>query len=90
METTIIYWGYNGIMENKMATTIIHYRGYNEIMENRESLHCHIFVKPRLLSLAPRDSETPEDPGLAKNAVAATVGSANPRHTEGIKYIGSW
>ena len=24
METTILYWGYNGIMEKKMETTIIY------------------------------------------------------------------
>ena len=23
METTIVYWGYNGIMEKKMETTIV-------------------------------------------------------------------
>ena len=34
METTIIYWGYNGIMEEKMETTII-YWGYNGIMEKK-------------------------------------------------------
>ena len=34
METTIIYWGYNGIMEKKMETTII-YWGYNGIMEKK-------------------------------------------------------
>ena len=27
METTIVYWGYNGIMENKMEATIV-YWGY--------------------------------------------------------------
>ena len=27
METTIVYWGYIGIMENKMETTIV-YWGY--------------------------------------------------------------
>ena len=27
METTIVYWGYNGIKENKMETTIV-YWGY--------------------------------------------------------------
>ena len=27
METTIVYWGYIGIMENKMETTIIGYFG---------------------------------------------------------------
>ena len=27
METTIVYWGYIGIMENKMETTLI-YWGY--------------------------------------------------------------
>ena len=46
METTIVYWGYIGIMENKMETTILglgfrdngkengnyrHYRGYIDI-----------------------------------------------------------
>ena len=32
METTIIYWGYIGIMENEMETTIICW-GYIRIME---------------------------------------------------------
>ena len=32
METTILYWGYIGIMEKKMETTII-YWGYTGIME---------------------------------------------------------
>ena len=32
METTIAYWGYNGIMEKKMEPTIV-YWGYNGIME---------------------------------------------------------
>ena len=27
METTIVYWGYIGIMENKMETTIMAYIG---------------------------------------------------------------
>ena len=27
METTILYWGYNGIMEKKMETTVL-YRDY--------------------------------------------------------------
>ena len=34
METTIIYWGYIGIIEQKMETTIICW-GYIGIMENR-------------------------------------------------------
>ena len=25
MEATIVYWGYIGIMENKMETTIVYY-----------------------------------------------------------------
>ena len=34
METTIIYWGYIGIMEKNMETTII-YWGYIGIMEKK-------------------------------------------------------
>ena len=34
METTIVYWSSNGIMENKMETTVV-YWGYNGIMENK-------------------------------------------------------
>ena len=34
METTIVYWGYIGIMEKKMEATIV-YWGYNGIMEKR-------------------------------------------------------
>ena len=34
METTIVYWGYSGIMEKKMETTIV-YWGYSRIMENK-------------------------------------------------------
>ena len=34
METTIVYWGYIGIMENKMETTVV-YWGYIGIMENQ-------------------------------------------------------
>ena len=34
METTIVHWGYIGIMENKMETTIVHW-GYIGIMENK-------------------------------------------------------
>ena len=33
METTMVYWGYMGIMENKMETTMV-YWGYIGIMEN--------------------------------------------------------
>ena len=33
METTIVYWGCIGIMENKMETTIV-YWGYIGMMEN--------------------------------------------------------
>ena len=33
METTIVYWGYIGIMENEMGTTTV-YWGYIGIMEN--------------------------------------------------------
>ena len=34
METTIVYWGYIGIMEKRMETTIV-YWGYSGIMEKR-------------------------------------------------------
>ena len=34
METTIVYWGYTGIMEKKMETTIV-YWGYTGIMEKK-------------------------------------------------------
>ena len=34
MDTTVIYWVYNGIMENKMETTIIFW-GYIVIMEKK-------------------------------------------------------
>ena len=34
METTIVYWGYIGIMEKKMETTIV-YWGYMRIMEKK-------------------------------------------------------
>ena len=34
METTIVYWGYTGIMEHKMETTIV-YWGYIGIMEKK-------------------------------------------------------
>ena len=34
METTIVYWGYIGIMEKRMETTIV-YWGYIGIMEKR-------------------------------------------------------
>ena len=34
METTIVYWGYVGIMEKKMETTIV-YWGYVGIMEKK-------------------------------------------------------
>ena len=34
METTIVYWGYIGIMEKKMETAIV-YWGYSLIMENK-------------------------------------------------------
>ena len=33
MESTIVYWGYIGILENKMETTIV-YWGYTGTMEN--------------------------------------------------------
>ena len=33
METTIVYWGYIGILEKKMETIIV-YWGYIGIMEN--------------------------------------------------------
>ena len=32
METTIVYWGYIGLMEKKMETTSVH-KGYIGIME---------------------------------------------------------
>ena len=35
METTIVYWGYNGIMENKMETTIVYWGYTTPIMENQ-------------------------------------------------------
>ena len=34
METTIVYWGYIGMMEKKMETTIV-YWGYIGIMEKK-------------------------------------------------------
>ena len=34
MEATIVYWGYIGIMENKMEATIV-YWGYIGIMEKK-------------------------------------------------------
>ena len=34
METTIVYWGYIGIMESKMETTIV-YWGYIGIMAHK-------------------------------------------------------
>ena len=34
MEATIVYWGYIGIMENKMEATIVCW-GYIGIMENK-------------------------------------------------------
>ena len=34
METTIVHWGYTGIMENEMETTIV-YWGYIGIVENK-------------------------------------------------------
>ena len=34
METTIVYWGYIGIMENNMKTTIVCW-GYAGIMEKK-------------------------------------------------------
>ena len=34
METTIVYWGYIGTMENKMQTTIV-YWGYIGIIEKK-------------------------------------------------------
>ena len=33
METTIVYWGYIGVMETNMETTIV-YWGYMGVMEN--------------------------------------------------------
>ena len=33
MQTTIVYWGYAGMMEKKMESTIV-YWGYVGIMEN--------------------------------------------------------
>ena len=33
METTIVYWGYIGIMENELETTVV-YWGYIGRMEN--------------------------------------------------------
>ena len=40
MDTTIVYWGYIGIMEKKMETTIV-YWGYIGIMEkNMETTIC--------------------------------------------------
>ena len=34
METTVVYWGYIGIMEKKMETTIVHwgYVGFRECL----------------------------------------------------------
>ena len=37
METTIVYWGYIGIMEKKMETTVV-YWGYIGIMEKKWKL----------------------------------------------------
>ena len=37
METTVVYWGFIGIMENEMETTIV-YWGYIGIMENKWKL----------------------------------------------------
>ena len=39
METTIVYWGYIGIMEKKMETTIV-YWGYIDIMERNMGSYC--------------------------------------------------
>ena len=41
MESTIVYWGYIGIMENKMETTIV-YWGYIGIMENKNGIYYSI------------------------------------------------
>ena len=34
METTIVYWGYTGIMEKKMETSVV-YWGYIGVMEKK-------------------------------------------------------
>ena len=36
METTVVYWGYIGIMEKKMKTTVV-YWGYIGIMNGKEN-----------------------------------------------------
>ena len=51
METTIVYWGYLGIMEKRMETTIV-YWGYLGIMEKRmettiEHLPCNPYRAAR-------------------------------------------
>ena len=44
METTVVYWGYIGIMETKMETTMV-YWGYIGIMEKKmETTITHVKV----------------------------------------------
>ena len=57
METTIVYWGYIGIVENKMETTIV-YWGYIGIMEKKMEttkyngiITCSFVVQHGLLDL---------------------------------------
>ena len=58
METTVVYWGYIGRMENKMETTIV-YRDYIGIMENCFGVPTLLALRnalgPRPLSVNPQD-----------------------------------
>ena len=50
METTIVYWGYIGIMEKKMESTIVHW-GYMGIMEKKMETTITCNPKPQTLTL---------------------------------------
>ena len=53
-ETTIVYWGYRGIMEKKTGTTIVYwgYRGIREKKMDTTMHNCYVAVGVSKLSLS--------------------------------------
>ena len=51
MKTTVVYWGYIGIMEKKMETTIVYYSILGLYWDNgKELLPCRLLPVSCLLS----------------------------------------
>ena len=88
METTIVHWGYEGVMEKKTGTTLV-YLAYIGIMEKMETTICEatpsvclqgrpkVHIAALSLSLTRREAVAILRSSLGQSLLPATVTTRN-------------